>query len=93
MKYIEVDNQTGQVLLIHSMPFDKENGLGKTEEELKQSGFLVTGIPEPNTIENKNPILYYDGTFRYEYESRPLSESERLGQVEQTLASFMLGGL
>ncbi len=39
MKFIMVDED--RVVFIHHMPFDPKDGLGKTEEELLEIGYLV----------------------------------------------------
>lgn len=46
------------------MPFDPEYGLGKSEEELKKTGYLVESIPEYSgeVPEDKIPELHYDGS-------------------------------
>lgn len=62
MNYIETTN--GKVTFTHYMPFDPVYGLGKTEEELKKTGYLVESIPEyaGEVPEGKAPELRYDGT-------------------------------
>ena len=44
MIYIRTEN--GRITFTHYMPFDPVYGLGKTEEELKKTGYLVEVIPE-----------------------------------------------
>lgn len=55
-KYIEVEGDV--VTYIHYMPFDEKNGLGKTEEELLTTGFLVEDVAEPEFIDGKKSIHY-----------------------------------
>lgn len=52
--------QGEKVMLIHHMPFDKKNGLGKTVAELEQEGVLVDEIPEkPDVNEGEVALPYY----------------------------------
>lgn len=79
MVFIEVDESTKNVTYRHFTPFDDEDGLNKTEEELLQEGFLVDSIPEPKQIEGKTPVLKYDGTkLYYEYVDAPIDEMTAL---------------
>lgn len=66
-KYIEVEGDV--VAYIHYMPFDEKNGLGKTEEELLTTGFLVEDIADPELIDGKYPIQHYslERGFWFEY--------------------------
>ena len=48
-KFIRTNGK--KIELIHYMPFDKEHGFGKTEQELLQEGHLVDEIPEPENRE------------------------------------------
>ena len=64
-KYIE---------LIHYKPFDKKEGLGKTEEELLQIGALVDEIVEPENKEGFFAKPFYDkktNTVYFEYLELP----------------------
>lgn len=70
----------------HFKPFDKVDGLGKTEEELLSDGILVDSIPEPEPIEGKAPVLKYDGTnLYYEYVDAPLTPEEQTKQEIESL--------
>lgn len=62
MNYIETTN--GKVTFTHYMPFDPVYGLGRTEDELKKTGYLVESVPEyaGEVPAGKAPELYYDGT-------------------------------
>ena len=71
--------------------------MGKTEQELLQIGALVDDIPEPEQIEGKMPVLYYNpqtNSVYYEYVERPLTEEERIAQLEQAILelTMLLGG-
>jgi hypothetical protein len=103
MKYFEYDKNTGKVTFIHHMPFDEEYGLGKTPEELRQTGVLVDEIPtsptEPAPI-GKSYVLKYDDvskTLNYVLEDRPLTPEEELRQrielMQQALDDLLLGGM
>ena len=72
MIYIKPNNYDG--FDVHYIPFDEVYGLGKTEEELLQEGYLVESIPEPEVIEGKAPVMKYDpatNTVYYEYVDIP----------------------
>ena len=62
MIYIRTEN--GRITFTHYMPFDPVYGLGKTEEELKKTGYLVESVPEytGDVPAGKAPELRYDGT-------------------------------
>ena len=70
-KYITVENE--RVMLIHNMPFDPVNGLHKSEEELLKTGVLLDEVPEPEQIEGKIALPYYNAEkgFHYHYEDAP----------------------
>lgn len=73
---------------IHYMPFDNANGLNKTIEELKQEGILVDSIPEPQQIEGKQAVMYWnpiDKNVFYEYKDIPKSKEENLEEKIKTL--------
>ena len=62
MIYIETKNEI--IVYEHYMPFDPKYGLGKSEEELKETGYLVESIPEYSgeIPDGEYPELHYDGT-------------------------------
>ena len=70
-KFITVDGE--RVMLIHNMPFDPVNGMGKTEEELSKMGILLDNIPDPEIKEGKIPVPHYNKQkgFYYVYEDAP----------------------
>ncbi|WP_017435149.1 hypothetical protein [Saccharococcus caldoxylosilyticus] len=102
MIYIEVDDN-GLVTFAHYKPFDEKDGLGKTEAELRQTGYLVESIPEPEAIPGKIPVLKFDKInerFYYEYIDRPLTPEEEVQQLkeritlmQQALDDLILGGM
>ncbi|WP_142414380.1 hypothetical protein [Hathewaya massiliensis] len=89
-------NKVGKVEFIHYMPFDEIHGLGQTEEELRQNGILVNSIPEPQNIQGKQGILYFEegkGVY-YKYEDMPKLEGnseleKRVNALEQSNAELM----
>lgn len=94
------DEKGLRVGFVHNMPFDEVNGLGKTEEELRQIGALVDEIPEPEQIEGKIAVMYYNpqtNSVYYEYIDRPLTPEEELRQrielMQQALDNLLLGGM
>jgi hypothetical protein len=104
-----IGNGDYEVGLIHYMPFDKEHGMGKTEEELLQIGVLVDEIPYPTPQEGKGHKLIYNentGTVRIEYfdiqkplDKQQLMENElqqlkeRQALIQQALDDLLLGGM
>lgn len=80
MIYIEVKTQ--QVVMSHHKPFDVEYGLGKTKEELLETGYLVEEIPTFEEREGYRQTLFYDGNeFYVEY-------TEVVVPVDQTTAQI-----
>lgn len=70
-----------QVGLIHSMPFDPVDGLGKTEEELSEIGVLVDDVPEPNPpVGQQTAGIFVDKSNSrvwWEYEQAPVDETQQ----------------
>ena len=90
MKFITF-NENFEIQLIHNMPFDEVNGLGKTKEELLQIGALVDSVPVVDVPNDKNVIYKYnqsDNTVTYELIDRPLTVEEQnavdIKQIKQT---------
>ena len=89
--YIETD-ENFRVTKIHRMPFDPNNGMGYTREELEKKGFFVTEIPEPKNQIGKRSIAMYNPDTKsiyYEYVSVNLSDKERVEQLENAM-NFMM---
>ena len=87
MKFITY-NENFEVQLIHNMPFDEVNGLGKTEEELLQIGALVEDIPQVEVPNDKNILYKYnqvDNTVTYELVDRQLTVEEQNSKDIQNL--------
>jgi len=80
MKFIQTD-ENGAVQFEHSMPFDSVYGMGKTDAELKEIGYLVTDIPTADTTDaNTTAQLFFDKVtkqFYYKYTPRTLSAAEQ----------------
>lgn len=87
MIFVEV-LENGNTGLVHYMPFDKEFGLGKSEQELLSNGLLVDNVPQPEVIDGKNPILKVDANKKlfYEYVVRPLTQDEEIAQLKKQQA-------
>lgn len=82
MIYIETDSNN-RVFFTHYVPLDPVDGMGKTEEELRKTGYLVDSLPEYTEFipEDKRLVLYYDGkTFSQVLEDRNPSSSNDLEQ-------------
>ena len=89
-------NQQNQVTFINYQPFDAVHGMKKTREELLSEGYLVNNIPDPEVVDGKVSVLMYNpdtSTLYFEYKDRPLTESERLNQLEDAFNEFIMGGV
>ena len=79
MKFITY-NENFEIQLIHNMPFDNKNGLGKTKEELLEIGALVEEIPQVEVPSDKQIIYKYnklENSVIYELIERPLTVEEQ----------------
>ena len=91
MIYIRTEN--GRITFTHYMPFDPVYGLGKTEEELKKTGYLVESVPEyaGEVPAGKAPELRYDGTaFSWELIDLPKkadTQAEKIAALEAQQAA------
>lgn len=68
---IKITDTKYSIGLIHYVPFDPQNGLGKTEEKLEQEGILIENIPKSQQIESKQAVMYWNAVDKavfYEYE-------------------------
>ena len=81
---------------VHYMPFDSIHGLKKSKEELEKEGILIETIPEPQQIEDKKSIMYWNSKDRkifYEYIDIPKTKEEilldRVKALEQSNAELM----
>ena len=93
--YIETDNDF-RVTKVHRMPFDPNNGMGYTREELEKKGFFVEEIPEAvNRVGRRSIMMYNPDTksIYYEYVGVPLSDKERADQLENALNWMMMNTL
>ena len=89
--YIETD-ENFRVTKIHRMPFDPNNGMGYTREELEKKGFFVDEIPDAAHQVGKRSIAMYNPDTKsiyYEYVSVNLSDKERVEQLENALNFIM----
>ena len=76
---IFIRTEDNKIVYTHYMPFDETYGLGKTEDELKQDGYLVDAIPgyEGEVPEGKIPEVRYDGeSFSWVMVNKPKSREE-----------------
>lgn len=89
--YIETD-ENFRVTKIHRMPFDPNNGMGYTKEELERKGFFVNEIPNPVNQIGRRAIAMYNPdnkTVYYEYVNTPISDKERVEQLENAMNFIM----
>lgn len=85
--YIEVDKDF-RVTKVHRMPFDPNNGMGYTKEELDKRGFFVESIPNPVNKTGMRSVMMYNPDIKgiyYEYVGIPMSNRERLNQLEKAM--------
>jgi hypothetical protein len=93
--YIETD-ENFRVTKIHRMPFDPNNGMGYTREELEKKGFFVDEIPEPVHQVGRRSIAMYNPDTKsiyYECIGIPMSDKERVEQLENALNFLMRNAL
>lgn len=65
MIYVEIINN--EIGMTCYKPFDEKHGLGKTKEELEQTGLVVETLPTPEQIEGKVANLKYNPTTKSLY--------------------------
>lgn len=85
---IFIRTEDNKIVYTHYMPFDETYGLGKTEDELKQDGYLVDTIPgyEGEVPEGKIPEVRYDGeSFSWVMVDKPKSREEDLNETIESL--------
>lgn len=93
--YIEV-GKDNIVTKAHHHPFDPKYGLNQTREELELTGYFVSEIPEPQMIVGKRAIMRYNSDTKriyYTYDNIPLSDKERLNNIESMLNELIMQGL
>lgn len=82
-----------RVGLVHYMPFDEINGLGKTKEQLQKEGIFVESLPEKEEREGYEAVLMYNGTsLYYEYALNQESQGQRIADLESAIADLVYGG-
>ena len=89
--YIETDANF-RVTKIHTAPFDPNNGMGYTREELEKKGFFVEEIPTPANKIGRRAISMYNPDTKsiyYEYVNIPMSDKERADMLENALNWLM----
>lgn len=92
-KFLMLDGE--RVTLIHNMPFDPVNGMGKTEAELMQMGVLLDEVPDPAPQEGYIPLPYYNAErgFWYEYEKAPAGPATKEDiEALQAQWAMLIGG-
>lgn len=93
--YIETDTNF-RVTKVHRMPFDPNNGMGYTREELEKKGFFVEEIPEAKNKVGRRSIMMYNPDTKsiyYEYANIPMSDKERADKLEYALSWIMMNTL
>ncbi|GEC88581.1 MULTISPECIES: hypothetical protein [Brevibacillus] len=75
-----------KVLTIHYLP--EEIGINNAADAENAGGVLVPTVPTPDNIAGKEAVLYFNPTtkeFSYEYVDKPLTQDEKIAQLEQQL--------
>ena len=90
--YIETDANF-RVTKIHTAPFDPNNGMGYSREELEKKGFFVEEIPDPVHKVGRRSIAMYNPDTKsiyYEYANIPMSDKERADMLENAMNFFLM---
>ena len=93
--YVETD-ENFRVTKIHRMPFDPNNGMGYTREELEKKGFFVDEIPDPVNQTGRRAIAMYNPDTKsvyYEYVGISSSDKERADQLENAMNWIMMNSI
>ena len=95
MVYVK-SNKDGLVIFLHTRPFDKKEGLGKTREELEQDGVILDcNIPKVEEG-HEYSVLYYNEEkgLHYRYTKEPTIKEldERISEIEMALTE-LIGGV
>ena len=83
----------GAVVYQNYMPFDPKFGLGKTQEELLQTGYLVESIPEYSgeIPDGKRPELHFDGTdFGWVMVDKPADPEDQAAKIADLEAQLQV---
>jgi hypothetical protein len=86
MIFLKYETDTLNVSFIHNMPFHPDFGLGKTQEELEQEGFLLESVPISEEKKGFFSIMKYNPSTKtvfFEYEANPISEKEEIQQIKE----------
>lgn len=82
------------VNMIHAMPFDPLVGLGKTEEQLLENGFLVEELPANLVSVGQVAILHINPItleMYYEYQDEPETALKKeLSDISVSTAEYMV---
>lgn len=80
----KVSNDKVKVTTIHYQP-------NTLSDEVINSGYLVTYVPDPKYVEGKYAVTYYNPEIKevfYEYEDRPLTPEEKAKQSLKEVKSL-----
>lgn len=93
----EIETNIFKVNSIHYMPFDLENGLNETRENLEKHGVFIDFLPSNEEHQGKKEILYFNKEKNeafYKYEDIPKSEEdiqkEKINKLENENVEFKL---
>lgn len=93
--YIEIDKNNKVLYALSDFTL-----LGKTEEQLLETGYIVDSVPQVPPMQGKDGMLYYNPEtkeFYFEYVDRPLTPQEEIESLKAQNAQMLLvlveGGL
>lgn len=85
-QYTKITEENLLCTSVHYCPFDPVHGLKISEEEMVNRGYLlVDNIPSPEAKIGMDSQLHYNpkqDNFWYEYFDVPLTEDERMSELE-----------
>jgi hypothetical protein len=89
--FIKTDDNN-LVTYCHRKPFDQKYGLGKAEDELLQTGFLVEEVPIPEQIEGKSAKTFYTEAngFTFEYEDIQKTPEQIQEETNNSTAEYIV---
>lgn len=86
-----VGDEIYRIGMIHYSPFHVDYGLGKSEEELLKTGYLVDDIEAPNYKDGKRYELLFnkkENKIFYSYYEKKSMLEQRIEQLEQENADL-----
>lgn len=94
-EFNDVEGDIVSVGFIHRMPFDEENGLGKSVEDIESDAgsALIHSLPDAERLKGKTSMLYFNKVSKdlwYEYSDLPPEPVDEISALkEETVALKM----